>query len=46
MRKRSRMRAVRAIARLHGILKPKDGERPFTEWWAEYKAAERALEES
>jgi hypothetical protein len=27
------------------LLKRKAGEKPFAEWWAEYKAEERELEE-
>jgi len=33
------------IAKLHGILKPKPGDKPFAEEWAEYKREERELEE-
>jgi len=36
----------RAINRLFGRLKPKPGEKPFAEWWAEHKAEELALEEA
>lgn len=35
-----------AINRLHGALRRKHGEPPFAEWWAAYKAEERALEEA
>ena len=35
-----------AIARLHGILKRKPGDKPFAEEWAEHKRAEKALEEA
>ena len=34
------------IARLHGILKRKPGDKPFAEWWAEHKREEKALEEA
>jgi hypothetical protein len=33
------------LAQLRGWLKRKPGETPFAEWWAEYKAEEKALEE-
>ena len=36
----------RAIARLHGILKRKPGDKPFSEQWAEHKGTEKALEEA
>ena len=36
----------RAIAGLHGILKRKPGDKPFAEWWADYKREERSLEDS
>ena len=35
-----------AINRLRGILKRKPGDPPFRQWWAEYKAEEKALEEA
>ncbi|MBC8009356.1 MAG: AbrB/MazE/SpoVT family DNA-binding domain-containing protein [Burkholderiales bacterium] len=34
-----------SIARLRGILKPKPGEKPFAEQWAEQKREELELEE-
>ncbi len=34
------------IARLHGILKRKPGDKPFGEWWAEHKRGEKVLEEA
>lgn len=34
-----------AINRLHGILKPKSGDKPLAEEWAEHKRRELALEE-
>lgn len=36
----------RTIAGLRGILKRKPGDKPFAEWWADYKREERALEEA
>ena len=35
-----------AIKRARGILKRKPGEKPFRQWWAEYKKEEKALEEA
>ena len=35
-----------AIKRARGILKKKGGERPFRQWWTEYKREEKALEEA
>ena len=35
-----------AIKRARGILKRKPGEKPFRQWWPEYKKEEKALEES
>jgi len=35
----------RTIAKLHGILKRKPGEKPFAEAWAEHKREELELEE-
>ena len=35
-----------AIKRARGILKRKPGEKPFREWWADYKKQEKALEEA
>jgi AbrB family looped-hinge helix DNA binding protein len=35
-----------AIKRARGILKRKAGEKPFRQWWAEYKKEEKALEEA
>jgi AbrB family looped-hinge helix DNA binding protein len=35
-----------AIARLRGILKRKQGDKPFAEEWAEHTAGEKALEEA
>jgi AbrB family looped-hinge helix DNA binding protein len=34
-----------AIKRARGILKRKPGERPFRQWWSEYKKEEKTLEE-
>jgi AbrB family looped-hinge helix DNA binding protein len=34
-----------AIKGARGILKKKSGEKPFRQWWAEYKKEEKALEE-
>jgi len=36
----------RAIKHARGLLKRKPGEKPFRQWWAEYKKEERALEEA
>jgi len=36
----------RQIESLRGKYKPQPGEKPFAEWWAEYKAREKALEEA
>ena len=35
-----------AIRKGFGIIKRKPGEKPFSEWWAEYKKEERALEDA
>jgi AbrB family looped-hinge helix DNA binding protein len=35
-----------AITRARGILKKKPGEKPFRQWWAQYKKEEKALEEA
>lgn len=35
-----------AISRARGILKRKPGEKPFRQWWAEYKKEEKALEQA
>ena len=35
-----------AIKRARGVLKQKPGEKPFRQWWAEYKKKEKALEEA
>jgi AbrB family looped-hinge helix DNA binding protein len=35
-----------AIKRARGILKRKPAEKPFRQWWAEYKKEEKALEEA
>lgn len=35
----------RTIAKLHGILKRKPGEKPFAEEWAEHKREEIELED-
>jgi AbrB family looped-hinge helix DNA binding protein len=35
-----------AIKRARGILKRKPGEKPFRQWWLEYKKEEKALEEA
>ena len=35
-----------AIKRARGILKRKPGEKPFRQWWSEYKKEEKALEEA
>ena len=35
-----------AIKRARGILKRKPGEKPFPQWWSEYKKKEKALEEA
>jgi AbrB family looped-hinge helix DNA binding protein len=34
-----------AIRRGRGIIKKKPGEKPFSEWWAEYKREEIEMEE-
>ena len=34
------------IERGFGLLKHKPGDQPFAQWWAEYKAEEKALEEA
>jgi AbrB family looped-hinge helix DNA binding protein len=34
------------IRKLRGLLKRKSGDKPFDQWWAEYKAEEKALEEA
>lgn len=34
------------IKRGRGIAKRKPDDRPFAQWWAEYKAEEKALEEA
>jgi AbrB family looped-hinge helix DNA binding protein len=34
------------IRRLRGLLKRKPGDKPFAQWWAEYKAEEKSLEEA
>jgi hypothetical protein len=44
MRKKSKTGAYKAIARLHGILKPKTGGKPLTEEWAEHLLEEKNLE--
>jgi AbrB family looped-hinge helix DNA binding protein len=35
-----------AIKRARGILKRKPDEKPFRQWWSEYKKEEKALEEA
>jgi len=35
-----------AIKRARGVLKRKPGEKPFRQWWTEYKKEEKALEEA
>ena len=35
-----------AIKRARGILKRKTGEKPFRQWWSEYKKEEKVLEEA
>ena len=35
-----------AIKRARGVLKRKPGEKPFRQWWSEYKKEEKALEEA
>ena len=35
-----------AIARLHGILKRKPGDKPLAEEWADHRRAEKELEET
>ena len=35
-----------AIKRARGILKRKPGQKPFRQWWANYKKEEKALEEA
>ena len=35
-----------AIKRARGILKRKPGEKPFRQWWADYKKEEKALEDA
>jgi hypothetical protein len=37
--------ALAAIKRCRGILKPKPGEKPFAEQWAEHKREEMELED-
>jgi hypothetical protein len=34
------------IKRARGVLKRKPGEKPFQQWWSEYKKKEKALEEA
>ena len=34
------------LRRLRGCLKRQPGEKPFAEWWAEYKREEKELEEA
>jgi hypothetical protein len=34
------------IKRTRGVLKRKPGEKPFRQWWAEYKEEEKTLEEA
>ncbi len=40
---KAEMRAV--IRRAYGSVRRKRGDKPFAEWWAEYKAEEKALED-
>jgi len=35
-----------AIKRARGVLKRKPGEKPFRQWWSEYKKEEKVLEEA
>ncbi len=35
-----------AISRARGILKSKSEEKPFRQWWAEYKKEEKSLEQA
>jgi AbrB family looped-hinge helix DNA binding protein len=35
-----------AIKGARGVLKKKPGEKPFRQWWADYKKEEKALEEA
>jgi AbrB family looped-hinge helix DNA binding protein len=35
-----------AIRGARGLLKKKPGEKPFRQWWAEYKKEEKTLEEA
>ena len=35
-----------AIKRARGILKRKPGEKPFRQWWTEYKKEEKTLEQA
>jgi len=43
---RSAAKTTRAIHRARGILKPKPGEKPFAQQWAEHKKQERKLEDA
>jgi hypothetical protein len=36
---------IKLICSARGFLKPKSGEKPFSEWWVQQKAEERELEE-
>ena len=46
MSTKTKKQAMRSIARLHGILKPKPGDKPLAEEWAAHKREEKALEEA
>jgi hypothetical protein len=37
---------IKLIHKMRGILKPKKGEKPFAEWWAECKKEEKQLEDA
>ena len=37
---------LEAVRRCRGILKSKPGEKPFSEWWADYKREKKQLEEA
>jgi transcriptional regulator with XRE-family HTH domain len=41
-----RPRQLEAVRRCRGILRSKPGEKPFSEWWADYKREEKQLEEA
>ena len=35
-----------AIKDARGVLKEKQGDKPFRQWWADYKKEEKSLEEA